>query len=441
MTTAPSGELPYVVPVRRVRAPEPKVGDVAGAVRAALEGVRPRIGDGHRIAVAVGSRGIRDIATVTRAAIAWLASAGAKPFVVPAMGSHGGATDAGQREVLASLGISQETVGAPVLATMETIVLGHLADGTPVHHNAAAAEADGVLLINRVKPHTDFEGPVQSGLAKMLAIGLGNHHGARELHAGGIDHLGAAVLEAASVVLDRGSVLGGLALVENSREETAIVELVPGDEVGGPAERALLDRASALMARLPFDDLDVLVVDEMGKDKSGTGMDTNVLGRRWVPGVPEPIGPRIRVLTVHGLSPASHGNASGIGLADLAPTALLDQVDLPTTYLNAIAAGTGGLRRARLPMLLPDDAAVVAAALDMCGRRDRAAVRLARIRDTLTPGDLLVSPALLPEVDRHPELEVTGPTRPLVMAAGSLAPWPASGRPAGGGINRQEGLQ
>lgn len=424
-----SGEVPDVVPVRRTRPEQPAVPDVAAATARALEPLRPRVRPGDRVAVTAGSRGIHDVATVVRAAVAWLRAAGAEPFVVPAMGSHGGGTAQGQRDVLADLGIVEGSVGAPVVATLDTVEVGRLPDGTPVHHDAAVADADTVLLVNRVKPHTDYHGPVESGLAKILAIGLGNHRGARTLHAGGVAALGAAITAAADVLLARGTVLGGLGIVENAEERTAAVELVPAEDIGGPGETALLRRAGDLMARLPFTDLDVLVVDEMGKDKSGTGMDTNVLGRCWVPGVPEFPDPRITVVTVHGLSAASHGNAAGIGLADLAPVRLLDTIDVRASYLNAITSGTGGLRRSRMPMLLEDDAAVLRAATAMCGRRDRAEVRLARIRDTLTPDHLLVSAALLPDVAEHPELDVTGEPRPLLDTTGGLTAWPRTGTP------------
>lgn len=423
-----SGELPQVVPVRRTRPEQPRVADVAAATAAALEGVRHRVRPGDRVAVTAGSRGIRDIATVVRAAVSWLRDAGAEPFVVPAMGSHGGATADGQQAVLADLGIDERSVGAPVVATMNTVVVGHLADGTPVHHDADVTAADGILLVNRVKPHTDFHGPVESGLAKILAIGLGNHAGAQTLHAGGVASLGAAIRDAAQVVLAGGKVLGGLGIVENSHEHTAQVELVLPEDIAGPGETALLRRAGELMARLPFDDLDVLVVDEMGKDKSGTGMDTNVLGRCWVPGVPEFTEPRIAVVTVHGLSRASHGNAAGFGLADIAPVRLLESIDLHAAYTNAVTSGTGGLRRSRTPMLLRDDATVLRAAIAMCGRRDRERVRLARIKDTLTPDELLVSPALLTEVEEHPQLDVVGDPHPLITSD-SLAPWPSTTAP------------
>lgn len=419
----PAGDVPEVVPVRRRRERLPEVDDVPGATAAALEPLRSRVRRGDRVAVTAGSRGIHDVATVVRAAVDWLCEVGADPFVVPAMGSHGTATAEGQLDVLADLGITPGTMGVPVLATMDTVEVGRLPDGTPVHHDAEAAAADGILLVNRVKPHTDFHGPMESGLAKILAIGLGNHRGAQALHAGGVANLPAAIAGAAHVLLERGTVLGGLGIVENAREHTAAVELVGPGDIGGPGETALLERARALLGGLAFDELDVLVVDETGKDKSGTGMDTNVLGRCWIPGVPEFDGARITVVTTHALTPASHGNAAGLGLADVIPLSLLETVDVRASYVNALTSGTGGVRRSRLPMVLEDDTAVVLAALAMTGVRDPARIRLARIRDTLSTDDLLVTRALLSDVEAHPELEVVGPPVPLTGADGRLTPW------------------
>jgi Lactate racemase N-terminal domain len=417
------GEVPHLHPVRRDRGDMPVEADPYAATLAALDPLRARVRAGDRVAVAAGSRGIADIATVVRAAVDWLGAAGAAPFVVPAMGSHGGATAEGQREVLAELGITEEALGVPIRATMDTVEVGRLGDGTPVHHDREAAGADAVLVVNRVKPHTDFHGPLESGLAKMAAIGLGNHRGASTLHAGGVAALGGAVTEAARVVVGRGHVLGGLAIVENANEHTAQVALVPAEGIAGAEETALLDRARDLLGRLPFDRLDILVVDETGKDKSGTGMDTNVLGRCWVPGVPEFETPSITAVTVHSLSPGSHGNATGLGLADVMPLRVLEQVDLHKTYVNSLTSGSGGLRRSRLPMVLEDDEAVVLAAVAMSGRRDPAELRIARIRDTLSTNEMMVSAALLDDVRAHPELEVTGDPRPVTTDR-RLGAWP-----------------
>jgi hypothetical protein len=301
----PTGVIPQVTPVRRLLPDLPDEADPYGAAQTALEPLRDRVRPGARIAVTAGSRGIHDLVPVVKAAADWLKSVGAEPFVVPAMGSHGGATADGQREMLAGLGITPESVGCPIEATMETVVVGTLSDGTPVHHDALAAKADGVLLVNRVKPHTDFHGPIESGLAKILAIGLGNHAGAAALHAGGIPSLGGAIEAAARMIIAQGKILGGLGILENALERTACVELVDPDGIAGPAESTLLQRATSLLGRLPFDELDVLVVDELGKDKSGAGMDTNVIGRCWVYGIPEFESPSIAAISVHSLSEAS----------------------------------------------------------------------------------------------------------------------------------------
>ncbi|WP_405062626.1 DUF2088 domain-containing protein [Kribbella sp. NBC_01505] len=417
----PDGVIPQVTPIRRLLPDLPAVAP-AEATQAALEPLRSRIQPGARIAVTAGSRGIHDLVPVVRAAVDWLTAAGAAPFVVPAMGSHGGATAEGQREMLAGLGITPASVGCPIEATMETVVVGKLEDGTPVHHDAIAAAADGVLVINRVKPHTDFHGPIESGLAKILAIGLGNHAGAAALHAGGIPSLGGNIEVAARTVVAGGKILGGLAILENALERTAAVEFVPAEGIAGAAEHALLQRASSLLGRLPFDELDVLVVDEMGKDKSGCGMDTNVIGRCWVYGIPEFESPSIAAISVHSLSEASHGNASGLGMADVMPASMLAQIDLRASYVNALTSGAGGARRSRLPMVMEDDEAAILAAITMCGRRDWSELRLARIKDTLSPHELLVTPALLDEAADRFDLEITGAASDLTVE-GVLAPW------------------
>ncbi|MEU8226614.1 DUF2088 domain-containing protein [Kribbella sp. NPDC048915] len=418
----PAGVLPQVTPIRRILTELPTSADPYGEARAALESLRSRVQPGARIAVTAGSRGIHDLVPVVKAAVDWLRDVGAAPFVIPAMGSHGGATAEGQREMLAGLGITPESVGCAIEATMETVVVGVLDDGTEVHHDAIAAKADGVLLVNRVKPHTDFRGPIESGIAKILAIGLGNHLGAASLHAGGIPSLGANIEAAARMVVAQGKILGGLAILENAHEQTASIEFLASDGIAAEAEKALLQRASSLLGRLPFEELDVLVVDELGKDKSGAGMDTNVIGRCWVHGIPEFESPSIAAISVHSLSPASHGNASGLGLADVIPARLLEQVDFRASYVNALTSGAGGARRSRLPMVMEDDEAAVLAAVTMCGRRHWSELRLARIRDTLSPNELMVTPALLTEAAERFDLEITGTARDLT-SAGRLGPW------------------
>lgn len=384
--------------------------DVAATVRAQLEtvGVRQRIVPGMRVAVTAGSRGIRNIVPILHTSIAWLRDAGAEPFVVPAMGSHGGATAAGQVQVLNSLGITEETMGCPILATMDVVTAGHLddSDHTPVSLDRRAAEADGILVVNRVKPHTSFTAAIESGLAKMIAVGLGNRAGAETVHRDGVVGLRNRIVPMAQQVVARGTVLAGLAILEDAYEQTADIVAVPPGEIGGAGETALLERSRTLLARLPFDALDVLVVEEMGKDKSGTGMDTNVIGRLRIPGEPEPASPRIRIVVALDLSDASHGNAAGMGLADIITAQLASKVNLVATYTSHLTAGLIGVQRAALPITLPTEHDAIAMAIRVCGQPDPAAVRLVRIRNTLLLDELLVSDALLPEVAALPHLEV-----------------------------------
>lgn len=385
--------------------------DIAGAVAAQLEavGLRTRMTPGMRVALTAGSRGIHDIVPVLRAAVAWLRAAGAAPFVVPAMGSHGGATAAGQVRVLADLGVTAETVGCPILATMDVVELGRLDDATPVYMDRYAAEADGVLIVNRIKPHTDFKADIESGLAKMCVVGLGKQRGAEMVHRYGVHGLRHLIAPMAQMLVARGKVLAGLAILEDASDQTAELVALPPDAIGGAGEVALQVRSKELLARLPFDQLDLLVVDEIGKDISGTGMDTNIIGRLRIPGEAEPAHPHITVIVALDLTEASHGNAAGIGLADLIPAKLAHKVDFAATYTNAITSGAVGLQRVTLPITLPTPRATIATALRVCGQTEPAAVRLVRVRNTLRLGELLVSAALLPEVAANPALELLGP--------------------------------
>ncbi|MGH8868237.1 MAG: lactate racemase domain-containing protein [Actinomycetes bacterium] len=424
-------DLPRWLPIRRTGS-LPEEADPAGAASHALDPLCARLQPGTRVAVAVGSRGVANLSAVVQAVVARLVEAGAEPYVVPAMGSHGGGTADGQRQVLADLGVSEETVGVPVRATMDTVVVGRTPDGFEVHLDAEAAAADGILVVNRVKAHTDFrsetpEGTFGSGLAKMSVIGLGNHAGASRVHAYGSASLPRHIRAAATVLREAGHLLGGVALIENAADRTARVAAVDADGIGGPAEADLLDDARSRAGALPVDTLDVLVVDMMGKDISGSGMDTNTLGRIWVPGVEEPDRPQVTAVTVHDLTPTSHGNAAGIGLADLVPFRVIDKIDLHATYLNSITSGTGGLRRGRLPMVLATDADVVCAAVRMSGQPDPGQLRLARVRSTRHLDTLMVSEALCAD-GPPPGYEVRGPAAPVAFTPeGDLPPWPDLG--------------
>jgi hypothetical protein len=416
--------FPRMLPVRQ-RFDAPRVGDVEAATRQALEPLRERIRRGMSVAITAGSRGIHDKPAVVRAAGGWLRSLGAEPFVVPAMGSHGGATAEGQVEMLAELGMTEQTLGMPIRATMETVELDRLPGGPAVHLDAHAAKADAILAVNRVKAHTDFSGEIESGLAKIIAIGLGKQRGAEGIHAYGPANLGVWIPQVARRILDTGKVLGGLAIVENAFDRAARIDLVAAQDIGGPVETSLLTEAKRLMARLPFEAFDVAVIDAMGKNISGAGMDTNVIGRMMIRGSAEFTRPRISTIAVLDVTDVSHGNAVGIGLADFVPFRVLEKIDLNATYINAMTSGLGGPQRGQLPMALPTDRSAIAAAILTCGRADLDRVGLVRLRNTLDLEHLLVSESLRPQVESRPDLEITGDAEPLRFDQdGQLHSWP-----------------
>lgn len=394
-------ELPRLIPVRQELSAE-REGALGLAVERelaqlpAVAVLRP----GQRVAITAGSRGIAHIAEIIAEAVAALRARGAEPFIVPAMGSHGGATAEGQRGVLAEMGVTEAFVGAPILATMETVELGQIEDGTPVLMDRYAAEADGILLINRVKPHTDFQGPIESGLAKMLAIGLGKRLGAVGIHSIGPRGLRDRIAPIAHIAMARRPVLGGLAILENPHEEVAAIIGLPPAEIGAAGERALLERARTLRATLPFRAIDLLIVDEIGKDVSGTGMDTGVIERMFIPGVPEPGNMLITCIVALSVTPVSHGNAIGMGLADVVSARLAEAVDWQTTWTNALTAGMIGPGRARLPIVGASDEDAIKLGRLMCGVPLNQEARVARIVSTKHVQEMQVSEALLREAMR-----------------------------------------
>jgi hypothetical protein len=416
--------FPRLLPVRQ-KFEAPQVADVAAATRDALEPLRDRISPGMTIAVTAGSRGIHDKPEVLRATGAWLRSVGAEPFIVPAMGSHGGATAEGQIEMLSSLGVTKESMGMPIKATMDTVDLGRVEDGPAAHLDANAAGADGIIAVNRVKAHTDFSGEVESGVAKIVAIGLGKQRGAEGIHRYGPAHLGVWVPRVARRVIGTGKVLGGLAILENAYDRAAKIAFREADDIAGAGEAALLREAKTLMARLPFDELEVAVIDEMGKNISGSGMDTNVIGRMMIRGSAEFDRPRIANIAVLDVTDASHGNAIGVGLADFIPFRILEKVNLRSAYVNAMTSGLGGPQRGQIPMAFPTDRDAIAAALLTCGRADLERARLVRMRSTLDLEHLLVSESLRAQVEADDRLSVSGDPVPMGFDAdGGIDPWP-----------------
>jgi hypothetical protein len=415
--------FPRLLPVRQ-RFDSTAVADVAAATAAALEPLRARVRPGMTVAITAGSRGIHDKPAVVRAAGEWLRSLGAEPFVVPAMGSHGGATVEGQVQLLADLGMTEETLGMPILATMETVEIDRLPDGPAVHLDAHAAKADGILAVNRIKAHTDFRGEIESGISKIVAIGLGKRRGAEGIHRFGPANLAVWIPRVARRIVDTGKILGGLAIVENAYDRAARIDLLQPDDIAGEAEAALLADAKKRMATLPLDELDVAVIDQLGKNISGAGMDTNVIGRLMIRDSAEFDRPRIRNIAVLDVSDASHGNAVGLGLADFIPFRLLEKIDLRSVYINAMTSGLGGPQRAQIPMAFATDRDAIAAAVQTCGRADLGAVTLVRMRNTLDLEHLLVSESLRSAVDAHPDLEAASEAVPMAFDNdGQLLPW------------------
>jgi len=412
-------DLPRVLRVRR-QFDRAEIADVPAEVRRVLEaaGLAERIRPGLSIAVTAGSRGIDRMVEVLAALVTWLKEHGAKPFLVPAMGSHGGATAEGQAALLAGLGITETSAGAPIRSSMETRVLG-VVDGLPVHLDRLAAEADGIVVVNRIKPHTSYHGPCESGLIKMLAVGLGKREGAEAVHRRGPRALRDTVPRMAEFILARASVFFGLALVENAFDRLARIEAVPAGAMLS-REPGLLAEAEARLPSLPFHEIDVLVVDRIGKEISGTGLDTNVIGRLHIAGEPEPELPRIRRIVALDLSPGAQGGAYGIGLADVTTERLVRKIDPAQVRENALASTF--LERAKVPIAFATDREAIAAALACSWCEDPARGRLVRIQDTLHLAELMVSEDLAQRSLAPLEI-ISGPEPICFNAEGNLEGW------------------
>jgi len=402
----------------------PQITDVSAAVASALEALDlgRRIKPGHAVALTAGSRGIANIPLVLRSTADFLKKLGAKPFLIPAMGSHGGGTAEGQRRILESYGITEEFVGVPIRASMETVQVGETAEGFPVLLDRIASEADHIGVVARIKPHTGFHGPIESGLLKMMMIGLGKHAGALLYHRILLDHPFDSVVRSVGRTLMKSAPIAfGLALVENAYEETAIVEGV-APEAFEAREEQLLVEAKRLLMRLPLRKADLLIVDEIGKNISGSGMDTNVVGRKRAFRMqPPPAGiPVMRLIYVRGLSDKTHGNATGIGLADFTSTRLVQQMDYRATVINCLTAGYP--EGAFIPVHFATDREVLDAALAIIGTRAPEQARILHIRNTMQLEEVDVSEPCLQEKERQTEFTILGPPRPLEFdAAGNLS--------------------
>jgi hypothetical protein len=410
--------LPTMLRVRQTFA-RPRVEDIPRTVAERLQAAGLPVKRGDTVAVGAGSRGIANIDMIVGATVRYLRDLGARPFVFPAMGSHGGGTAEGQLSVLAHYGITEAAMGCPVRATMEVEQVGE-ALGLPVWLDRFAAGADWIGLVNRIKPHTDFKGTIESGLFKMMTIGLGKWKGAVQYHRANVNHGYETVITSVGrEMLAKARIGFGLGIVENGYDETAAIEAFPAAELEA-GERRLLKSAREWMAKLPFSPIDVLIVEQIGKNISGSGMDTNVIGRPTNPFEPFPADPKILWIVALDITEESYGNATGLGNADFTTRRLVDKIDMKATLINCITACAPW--GARIPATYESDRQAIETALDCIGLTPPERARVVRIKNTLVLGELEVSEAFAAEVDKRRDLTALGSAPLEFDAAGRLRP-------------------
>jgi len=368
------------------------------------------IAQGANIALAVGSRGIVNLKRIVKAAAEWVNAQGGEPFIVPAMGSHGGATAEGQRAVLEGYGVTEAYIGAPMRSSMEAVELPRGELQHPVYMDKYACESDGIILINRVKVHTDYHGAIESGLMKMAVIGLGKHRQALAIHGYGLRGLKELLVPTARQVLQSGKILLGVAIAENAYDETAQIRALRPAEIERE-EMQMLDWVKTNMPKLPVRQIDALIVDEFGKDISGVGIDPNIIGRIKIPGEPEPEYPDITSIILLDLTDASHGNAIGMGLADIITRRVFDKIDFRATYENVVTSSF--LDRGFIPIIVDDERTGLAYALRSRGRADLNRPRIIRMKNSLHLEELWVSQAILEELRGRDNIEITDETQEL----------------------------
>jgi hypothetical protein len=399
------------------RFPRLRVADIPATLTATVQALPPMDLKGKRVAITCGSRGIPEAPTIVAELVALLKGLGAISFIVPAMGSHGGATAEGQRQVLEGYGITEARIGAPIRASMEVVQVAELPGGIPLYCDALARAADAIILFNKIKPHSAYKAPVESGLIKIAAIGLGKHRGASTLHTFGFDEFPQIVRTAGERLIRTLPIAFGLAVVENAYGEVALLEAIPRDRI--PArEPELLAEAKRIMSRLLLPAIDVLIVDEIGKDISGAGLDPNVTGR---PATRRPgfEAPPIQKIIVRDLTPASHGNAAGIGMADFTTLRCIEKIDLGISYTNVFTARV--MDSVRIPVVLSDDREALVVALKTCNRVTPEKARVVRIRNTKALHRIGVSESCLPDIENRSDFVVLGAPQPIQFdAAGNL---------------------
>jgi len=364
--------------------------------------LRPLIKPGANIAIAIGSRGIKNLVLVVKEVAEFLKERNAHPFIIPAMGSHGDATAAGQAAILTGYGISEKTIGAPVRSSMDVVELPRGDSPNPVYMDKNAFESDGVILINRIKPHTDYHGKYESGLVKMAVIGLGKEKQALAIHRYGVFGLSDLIPSTAKHIFSTGKILGGIALVENAYDDTMLVNALKTNDFF-EQEPGLLEIARKNMPSLPIDDIDVLLIDQMGKDISGVGIDPNIIGRIRISGQKEPDKPSVKAIVLSDLTEASHGNAIGVGLSDVITKKLFDKIDFSSTYTNTITSSF--LERAKIPIVAANDKEAFEIALRSCGYLKEGEEKIIRIKDTLHLDELYVSKPVLDLINYSEKIE------------------------------------
>ncbi|MDU2063938.1 MAG: hypothetical protein E6713_03775 [Sporomusaceae bacterium] len=412
--------LPTMYRVKQVF-PRPLVNDLTKTVTEELEklNLTVKIKSGQKIGITAGSRGIQNLLPLLKLTIDFVRSLGGEPYLLAAMGSHGGGTAAGQKEMLDGLGITEEALGAPVLTCAESKLIARTVSGLATYMLESALSMDGIIVVNRVKTHTSFKGTVESGLIKKLVVGLGGPKGAQQFHSFGPAELPRLLTEIGQVILDHVPVLGGLAIVENAYEETALIQGIDRENMI-ETESKVLEYSKSLMPALPVSELDLLIIQEMGKNFSGTGIDTNIIGRARIHGVAEPESPSIQRIAVLDLSEESHGNATGVGMADFVTEKLVKKMDRPKTYLNCLTSTF--VVRAAIPMYFATEEKVMEAALYSLSGIEPEKLRLVIIPNTLFLSECFVSAAIVPELSERSDI-IIGETYPLTFDQdGKIAP-------------------
>lgn len=403
--------LPKMVHVRQ-KFQLPRIDDVTATVVSefAKPGIQSKITPGMTVALGVGSRGVNNIAECVKAVVTQLKALGAEPFVFPAMGSHGGATAEGQKEVLDGYGVTEAYIGCPVKSSMEVVEIGKADDGMPVYLDKFAAEADAIALVCRIKPHTNFRAPIESGIVKMLTIGMGKIIGASTLHTYGMDMFGELLPKAAKIIMGTKNVLFGVAMIENAADETAIIEVVPSEQIFD-REPELQILAKQYMPMLQFDEIDVLVVEKIGKNISGSGMDPNITGRNCRQ-VEWDMKPHVKKIAVLGLTPETHGNATGLGAADVITMDVYRELDIAKTYANVITSTY--LDGAAIPIIMNSDQEAIQLAVKTVVRVKPQDTKIVRISTTLEVMDIHVSENLLPHIKNNPDkFEILSDAQPF----------------------------